>query len=73
MKKTKKVLTVEDHNPYSGLGGMLARELAARELQVEIYEMLGVTNYQLSGTAEELYGVAGIDASSIVAQVKSMV
>ena len=73
VKKTKKVLTVEDHNPYSGLGGMLARELATREIQVETYEMLGVTNYQLSGTAEELYGAAGIDASSIVAQVKSMV
>ncbi len=72
VKKTKKVLTVEDHNPYSGLGGMLARELTMRKIQVETYEMLGVTEYQLSGTAEELYRAAGIDAASIAAKVTSM-
>lgn len=73
IKKTKKVLTVEDHNPYSGLGGMLARELLTHGISVERYEMLGVTNYQLSGTAEELYRGAGIDADTILAKVKQMV
>src|SRR5690606_14902777 len=55
IKKTGKVITVEDHNPFSGLGGMLARECASRRITYQKYEMLGVTEYQLSGTAEELY------------------
>ncbi|MBP9732216.1 MAG: transketolase [Candidatus Magasanikbacteria bacterium] len=73
IKKTTKVLTVEDHNPYSGLGGMLSRECLGRGIKIEKYEMLGVTEYQLSGTAEELYHAANIDAEAIVAKVKSMV
>ncbi len=73
IKKTGRVLTVEDHNPYSGLGGMLARECASRGITFEKYEMLGVTEYQLSGTAAELYRAAGIDVDVIVAKVKSVV
>ncbi len=73
IKKTGKVLTVEDHNPYSGLGGMLARECAMRGVTHHMFEMLGVTTYQLSGTAEELYRAAGIDSSAIVAKVRSMI
>ncbi len=72
IEKTGKVITVEDHNPYSGLGGMLSRECLSRGITIEKYEMLGVTGYQLSGTAEELYHAAGIDAEAIVAKVKAM-
>ncbi len=72
IKKTGRVVTVEDHNPYSGLGGMLARECAIRGITYEKYDMLGVTEYQLSGTAEELYHAAGIDATAIVAKVKNV-
>ncbi len=73
IRKTNKILTVEDHNPYSGLGAMLARECATRGVTFEKFEMIGVTEYQLSGTAEELYAAAGIDANAIVAKTKSMV
>lgn len=70
--KTKNIVTVEDHNPYSGLGGMLARECMAQGIQVDQFEMLGVRKYQLSGTAEELYHAAGIDAETIVKTVGNM-
>lgn len=72
IKKTGKLVTVEDHNPYSGLGGMLARECATRGIKLDKFEMLGVREYQLSGTAEELYRAAEIDAEAIVAKVKNM-
>jgi transketolase len=72
IKKTGKVVTVEDHNPYSGLGGMLARECASRGIKLEKFEMLGVREYQLSGTAEELYRSAEIDTVAIVVKVRNM-
>ena len=72
IKKTGKLVMVEDHNPYSGLGGMLARECTTRGITLDSCEMLGVREYQLSGTAEELYHSAGIDSEAIVATVENM-
>jgi transketolase len=73
IKKTGKVITVEDHNPYSGLGGMLARECMSRGIVCEKFEMLGVKEYQLSGTVEELYLAADINTDAIVAKVNAMI
>jgi len=65
IKKTKKVVTVEDHNTLSGLGGQLSRFLMKENVDVEKFEMIGVEEYQLSGTWDDLYKVAGIDSVSI--------
>lgn len=65
IKKTGKVITVEDHNTLSGLGGQLARHLSKHQIRVEQFKMLGVEEYQLSGKSPELYAAAGIDAESI--------
>ncbi len=73
IQKTNVVLTVEDHNPYSGLGAMLSRECVLRGLEIKQFESLGVREYQLSGTAEELYERAGINASSIAKKIKDMI
>ncbi|MFA4830643.1 MAG: transketolase [Patescibacteria group bacterium] len=70
IKKTKKIITVEDHNTLSGLGGQLARNLESGNICVEAYKMLGVEQYQLSGRADELYAAAGIDAAAIVKNAK---
>jgi len=72
LEKNKRVLTVEDHNPYTGLGGAIARYAATQGITLEKLEMLGVTEYQLSGTVEELYGAVGIDAAGIAEEIKSM-
>lgn len=72
IKKTRKVITVEDHNTRSGLGGMLASYLTKNNIQVDKFESLGVEEYQLSGTAPELYKKAGIDADGIVKKVLEM-
>lgn len=65
IKKTKKIITVEDHNTYSGLGSQIGRFIADEELPVEVFTMLGVEEYQLSGTSQELYEKAGISAEHI--------
>lgn len=65
IKKTKRVITVEDHNTLSGLGGQLPRTFGLNHMMVESYKMIGVEEYQLSGKSEQLYHVAGIDAEAI--------
>ncbi len=72
VKKTGKVITVEDHNTLSGLGGQLARHLAMQKVTPSAYEMIGVEHYQLSGTAPELYKAAGIDAEAIAGVSRDM-
>ena len=71
IKKTKRVLTVEDHNTHSGLGSQLARALQSKGIAIKSFDMLGVTNYQLSGTAKDLYRAAKIDANAIIKKVSS--
>lgn len=73
IKKTKRLVTVEDHNPYSGLAGQLAAALQQKTIQVEKIVNLGVTEYQLSGTAAQLYKAAGIDSGAIMKAVKKVI
>ena len=72
IKKTGKVITVEDHNPYNGLSSGLARHLSLNGVCPEKFESLAVTEYQLSGKPLELYAKAGIDAGNIVKTVNSI-
>lgn len=72
IKKTKCVLTVEDHNIHSGLGNQLAAYITENKLEVKQFEILAVKEYQLSGTAEELYDAAGISARHIEKKIIQM-
>jgi len=65
IRKTKKLITIEDHNILSGLGGQLARKLVQENIQVEEFEMIGVNEYQFSGKADDLYKKAGMKAKDI--------
>lgn len=65
VKKTGKVLTVEDHNTLSGLGSTLARYLESNHIKVANYKTSGVESYQLSGKPEELYEMNGLSANGI--------
>ncbi len=70
IKKTGKLLTVEDHNTHSGLGSQIARYLAQNNIHTTKFHMLGVEQYQLSGTAKELYHTAKIDSQAIAETIK---
>jgi transketolase len=69
VKKTNRVLTVEDHNTASGLGSQLLRHLTHHQIHVASYTSLGVDAYQLSGTSQALYKAANIDAEAITKTV----
>ena len=65
IKKTGKILTVEDHNPHSGLGSQISKTLIENNIKFSSLKMLGVTHYELSGKVEELYESAGISPHHI--------
>jgi len=72
IKKTKKLITVEDHTTRSGFGSQLLQALTAKGIQATITDMLGVDSYQLSGTEHALYRAAGIDSTRIVSRVQRL-
>ncbi|MBD3360581.1 transketolase [Candidatus Peregrinibacteria bacterium] len=68
IKKTKKIITVEDHNINSGLGSQIAYFLEKEEIKVEKFLPLGIKKYQLSGKPEELYELEGLSPEKIAKQ-----
>lgn len=72
LQKTKKVITVEDHNPYSGLSAGVQRFCFENAISPLAFESCSVTHYQLSGKDTQLYHAAGIDADGILAMVNKI-
>ncbi len=64
LQKTGKLVTIEDHNPYSGLATQVNSLVAQEGLKVTINN-LAVRAYQLSGDVFELYDEAGIGAKDL--------
>ncbi|MBU0661248.1 transketolase [Patescibacteria group bacterium] len=73
VKKTKKIITVEDHNALAGYGTQIMQALRQQNISITASHILGTKTYALSGTQEELYKEAEIDASGIVATVKKLI
>lgn len=73
IEKTGKLITVEDHNPFSGIGGQISRELILKHIYPQDIRNLGVTSYQLSGKASELYARSGIDSKSIIKNIQDLI
>ncbi len=69
--RTKKVITVQDHNLKTGLAKFVKEALFDADLIVP-FKGLGVSSYQLSGTADELYEKAGISKRHILEALKSL-
>ncbi len=72
IQKTKKVLTIEDHNTHSGFASQLAQHLITKNISVEKFEAMGVDQYQMSGTVEELYKSAKISSEYIKEKILQM-
>jgi transketolase len=64
LKKTGKLITLEDHNPFNGLGAAVKSVIAEEGWPVKI-ETMAVREYQLSGTSSELYEAAGIGPKAL--------
>ncbi len=72
LAKTGKFITVEDHNPYSGLAAAVAKYNQDNKVSAECVATLAVTAYELSGKPAELYAHAQIDSKAIVEVLKSL-
>jgi transketolase len=71
-KKTGRLVTVQDHNIHTGLGSFVERALFEAGLAVPLVK-LGVREYQLSGTADELYEKAGMSQRHIEEALKELI
>jgi len=72
LKKTSKVVVVEDHNAKSGFASQVALYAAQNGIQLEIFKSIAVEEYQLSGKPAELYDSANIGAKAIEVVLKSL-
>lgn len=65
LRKTKKLITAEDHNALSGLAGQINKLIVEHQIQLDYLKNIAVSEYLFSGKAEELYEKAGISAKHI--------
>lgn len=65
-----KIISIEDHYRYGGIGQMLAEKLVGTGIELSI---MSVEEVSRSGKPHELLAFAGIDAASIVQKVKKIV
>lgn len=72
LKKTEKLITIEDHNPTNGLASQINSIVAQEGLSVVINN-LAVREYQLSGKPLELYEVAGIGPISLEKAIRGII
>lgn len=63
-QKTGFVISAEDHNINTGLGNLVLKTLAKHKVNAD-YHGLGVSEYQLSGTADQLYQKNNLTAEAM--------
>ncbi len=71
-RKTGRVVTAQDHHIKTGLGRLVKEALFNHLVQVPI-KVLGVSEYQLSGTADELYEKSGLSVKAIEDALKDLI
>lgn len=71
VRKTGRVVTVHDHNIETGLGSFVQKALFEAGVLVPM-KRLGVSAYQLSGTADVLYQKSGLDVKAIKDAVEGL-
>jgi transketolase len=72
LQKTGRVLTIEDHNSFFGLGTAVADLILEKTLTISRREKMGVVKYMTSGTAEDLYSAAGLSSQKIAQKISEM-
>jgi len=77
LEKTGQFMTIEDHNPYSGLAAAVDKFIADNKINsanggAKKIANLSVTAYELSGKAPELYNHAKIDSEAVLEVLNSL-
>ncbi len=70
IRKTQKIITIEDHNTISGLSSQLAKYILEKNIEIKLFKSLGVKKYQLSGKAQDLYEKEGLSKEKIINFIK---
>jgi transketolase len=71
IRKTGVVVSVHDHHVQTGLGMLVNKTISDSGLSPK-HKVLGVDHYQLSGTSDQLYELAGLGIGHIVEAVNSL-
>ncbi len=66
--QTGYVLTAEDHNPTTGLGGLVALVLADHGVTTRL-ERAGVDEFPMSGSPQDVFAAFRLDAAGLAARV----
>lgn len=72
IEKTGHLITAEDHNILSGLGTQLPHFVELNKIHLKSLNHIAPKEYQLSGTSEQLYAAAAINAEAIVNLVEKI-
>ena len=67
--KTGFIITLEDHNVYTGLGSIIANRMVEERVCCPL-EKFGVDKYALSGASEDVYRFAQLDERKLVLMIK---
>jgi transketolase len=69
--ETGVVITYEDHNPDTGIGGVVARVLAENGITTHLHRM-GARKYSTSGAASDLFKLNKLDTEHVIQQIREM-
>ncbi len=70
--KTGAIVTYEDHNVKSGIGGGVAKTICENGLSCKM-KCLGVTQYGLSMPPQALYKIQGLDEESLKNEIINLI
>lgn len=66
------IITIEDHNVNSGLGSIIADKMVEHDLQSKLIK-LGIKDYPISGTSDDVYKWAGLDTDSLIKTISKII
>jgi len=69
--ETGHIVTYEDHHVNTGLGCSVAMAMVDRGISAKLTR-LGVTHYQPSGSANQLFAQAGLDAVNVANRIRAL-
>ncbi|MDD3050702.1 MAG: transketolase [Candidatus Cloacimonetes bacterium] len=65
------IFTYEDHNVNTGIGALIAQKIVDLELKTKLIKF-GVTDYQCSGSAKDVFRRAGLDAETVAEKIRKV-
>ncbi|MGC8545591.1 transketolase [Athalassotoga sp.] len=70
---SKHVLTFEDHNANTGLGGVISEFALDNRAYPKSFTRIGLFDYTRSGLVKDLYRIEGLDVDSLKSKIKEIV